>query len=208
MSLDHLRRVIPAGLLVANLYGCGTRDARPDADAQAAEAQDTTPAEDVSTDAAPAPAPADGGQKPLTVADIDRWDKGMAAELEAVHAAATRLKQAKTANDTLTAMTDLQDMSTLEVGARAAGVDRERYNLIRSTFSAAASYLAPSVGGLDTTALSPDQRAEIRRGNAAQLDQMKDVVPPDVVTALTPKAAQLRTKDLELVAARLKGAGM
>jgi hypothetical protein len=68
--------------------------------------------------------------------------------------------------------------------------------------------LAQSVGGLDTTALSPDQRAEIRRGNAAQLDQMKDLVPPDVVTALTPRAAQLRTKDLELVAVRLKGAGM
>jgi hypothetical protein len=37
---------------------------------------------------------------------------------------------------------------------------------------------------------------------------MKDLVPPDVVTALTPRAAQLRTKDLELVAVRLKGAGM
>ena len=106
-------------------------------------------------------------------------------------------------------MTDLQDMSTLEVGAQAAGVDRERYNLIRSTLSAAASYLAPSVGGLDTTALSPDQRAEIRRGNAAQLDQMKDVVPPDVVTALTPKAARnFGPRISSWWPARLKGAGM
>jgi hypothetical protein len=132
----------------------------------------------------------------------------MAAELEAVHAAAARLKQAKTADDTMTAMMGTQDMSTLEAGAQAAGVDRERYNLIRGTFSEAASYLAPSVGGPDTTGLSPDQRAEMRRGNATQLEQMKDVVPPDVVSALTPRAAQLRTKDLELVAARLKGAGM
>ena len=201
-------RVIPTGLLVANLYGCGTRDAKPEADHQVAEAEDATPAEDASAAAAPAAAPADDGQKPLTVADIDRWDKGMAAELEAVHAAATKLKEAKTADDTLTAMTATQDMSTLEAGAQAAGVDRERYNLIRSTFSSAAGYLAPSVGGLDTTTLSSDQRAEIRRGNAEQLEQLKDVVPPDVVSALTPRAAQLRTKELELVAARLKAAGM
>jgi hypothetical protein len=174
----------------------------------AAGAEDTAAAADTSADVAPAAAPADAGQKPVTVADIDRWDKGMAAELEAVHAAAAKLKQAKTADDTLTAMMGAQDMNTLEAGAQAAGVDRERYNLIRSTLSEAASYLAPSVGGLDTTRLSPDQRAELRRGNATQLEQMKDRVPPDVTSALAPRAAQLRTKDLELVAARLKAAGM
>jgi hypothetical protein len=132
VNFDRLLRIVPAGLLAASLYGCGTRDDKPAADPQVAETLDTAPADDASA-AAPAAAPADGGQKPLTVADIDRWDKGMAAELEAVHAAATRLDQAKTGNDTLTAMTDLQDMSTLEAGAQAAGVDRERYNLIRST---------------------------------------------------------------------------
>ena len=208
MDLDRLLRVIPAGLLVANLYGCGTRDAKPEADHQVAEAEDAASAEDAAADAAPAAAPADGGQKPLTVADIDRWERGMAAELEAVHAAAAKLKEAKTADDTLTAMTATQDMSTLEAGAQAAGVDRERYNLIRSTFSSAAGYLAPSVGGLDTTTLSSDQRAEIRRGNAEQLEQLNDVVPPDVISALTPRAPELRKKDLELVAARLKASGM
>jgi hypothetical protein len=199
-SHDRLLPTFTAGLLVAALYGC-TPDAKPDAASQ--DTADAAPA-----DAASSPAPSEAGQQPLTVADIDRWDKGMAAELEAVHAAAARLKQAKTADDTMTAMMGTQDMSTLEAGAQAAGVDRERYNLIRSTLSAAASYLAPSVGGLDTTGPSPDQRAEMRRGNATQLEQMKDVVPPDVVSALTPRAAQLRTKDLELVAARLKAAGM
>jgi hypothetical protein len=37
---------------------------------------------------------------------------------------------------------------------------------------------------------------------------MKDMVPPDVVSALTPRAAELRTKDLELTVARMKGAGL
>jgi hypothetical protein len=207
MKLARLLPTAAAGLLMAGLYGCGSREAKPDADPQAAESEDTAAPEGASSDAAPAAAPADAGQQPLTVADIDRWDKGMAAELEAVHAAGARLKQAKTADDTMTAMTGMLDTGTLEAGAQAAGVDRERYNLMRGTFSAAAGYLAPSVGGLDTTGLSPDQRAEMARGNAAQLDQMKDVVPPDVVAALTPRAAELRKKDLELTVARLKGAG-
>ena len=200
---NRLLPPIAAGVLLAGLYGCGTPDAKRDA-----ASQDTASADAAPADAAPAAAPADAGQQPLTVADIDRWAKGMVAELEAVHAAAAKLKQAKTADDTMTAMMGVQDMSTLDAGAQAAGVDRERYNLVRTTLSEAASYLAPSVGGLDTTGLSPDQRAEVRRGNAAQLEQMQDRVPPDVVSALTPRAAQLRKQDLELVAARLKGAGM
>jgi len=207
VDLDRLLRIVPAGLLLANLYGCGSRDAKPDADTQAAASEDAAPAEGASTDAAPAAAPVDAGPKPVTVADIDRWDKGMAAELEAVHAAAAKLKQAKTAEDSSTAMTGVLDTETLGAGARAAGVDPERYNLIRSTFSSAAGYLAPSIGGLDTTTLSPDQRDQMRRDNAAQLDQMKDVLPPDVVSALTPKAAELRKKDLELTIARLKATG-
>lgn len=189
---------IAAVLLVAGLYACGSHDAKPDADHQAAGSEDTAAAE----------VPADAGQQPMTVADIDRWATGMAAELQAVHAAEAKLKAAKTGDDSLTAMTNMQDMGTIDAGAQAAGLERERYNLVRTTLSEAASYLAPSVGGLDTTGLSPDQRAEMRAGNAAQLDQMKDRVPPDVISALTPRAAELRRKDLELTVARLKGAGM
>ncbi|HET7471102.1 MAG TPA: hypothetical protein VFJ81_15570 [Gemmatimonadales bacterium] len=203
MRLHSLLSTVAGGFLVAALYACGAPDAKPDA-----ASQDTAAADAATADTTPAAAPADPAQQPLTVADIDRWDKGMAAELEAVHAAAEKRRTAKTADDTVTAMMALQDMATLETGAKAAGVDGERYNLIRSTFSEAASYLAPSVGGLDTTGLSPDQLAVTKVGNAAQLEQMKDRVPADVLSALTARAAELRKKDLELVAARIKGAGM
>jgi hypothetical protein len=203
MKLIRVFPSVAAVVLMTALYGCGTPEAKPDA-----ASQDTSAADAAAAAAAPAAAPADAGPQPLTVADIDRWDQGMAAELEAVHAAEAKRKLAKTADDTVAALMAMQDMSTLAAGAQAAGVDAERYNLIRSTFSTAASSLAPSVGGLDTTGLSPDQRAEIRRSNADQLELMKDLVPADVVSALTPRAAALRTKDLELVAARLKGAGM
>ena len=201
MTLHRYRSSVAACLLGAVLCGCGSPDAK------ANSAEDTAPA-GAPANATPAAAPADPAQQPLTVADIDRWATGMAAELEAVRAAAAKRQAAKTADDTVSAMMALQDQATLEAGAKAARVDGERYNLIRSTFSEAASYLAPSVGGLDTTGLSSDQRAEIRRGNAAQLEQMKDRVPADVMSALAPRAAELRTKDLELTAARIKGAGM
>jgi hypothetical protein len=56
--------------------------------------------------------------------------------------------------------------------------------------------------------LSAPQREEMRQGNEAQLKQMEDRVPPAVVEALRPRAAELRKQDLELVAARLKGSGM
>lgn len=195
-----------SGLLAATLYACGAQDSRPDGAAADTASSDATTAD---TTAMPASAPAsDPGQVPVTVADIERWNKGMAGELEAVHAAAAKRKQAKTADDTVAAMMALQDMATNGAGASAAGIDAERYNLIRSNLSAAASYLAPSVGGIDTTMLSADQRAEMRRQNAAQLEEMKGMVPPDVVAALAPRAVELRTRDLELVAARLKGAGM
>jgi hypothetical protein len=207
--LGCLRSTAAAGLLAATLYACGAYDSRPAAAAGAAA--DTATSEATTADAAatPASAPAsDPGQAPLTVADIDRWDKGMAGELEAVHGAAAKLKEAKTGDDTVTAMMGVQDMATAGAGARAAGVDEERYKLIRGNLSAAASYLAPTIGGVDTTMLSAEQRAEMKRGNEAQLEQMKGMVPADVVAALTPRAAELRKKDLELVGARLKGAGM
>ena len=205
--LARLVSTVTGGLLAATLYACGTADSRPDAAPDAAA--DTATGDAAAEAAAPASTPAaDPGQAPMTVADIDRWDRGMAAELEAVHAAAAKRKDAKTADDTVAAMMAVQDGATAAAGAKAAGVDEERYKLIRDNLSAAATYLAPSIGGVDTTILSPAQRDEMRQENQAQLEQMKGMVPGDVVTALTPRAAELRTRQLELVAARLKGAGM
>ena len=48
-------------------------------------------------------------------------------------------------------------------------------NIVRTL--TAAGYLAPTVGGIDTTMLPPEQREEMRKGNEDQLEQMKDRVP-------------------------------
>jgi len=163
---------------------------------------------------APAPAPDAASQSgtassaPLSVEDIARWEKGMAAELAAVQEAAGKLGRAQTGEDTLAALMGVQEMTTTPAGARAAGVDEERYRVIRSDLSAAAAYLTPYLGGIDTTMLSPVQREEMRQMNAAQLKQMEGRVPAEVVEALKPRAEALRKKGLELAGARLKGAGM
>jgi hypothetical protein len=181
--------------------GCGGGADRPGEPDQAASA----PAAAADSSAVGPAGPADA---PLTVEDVARWEKGMAAELAAVRAAGQKLAAAKTSDDTLSAVMGVQEMSTRAVGAEAAGVDQERYAVLRADLSAAVSYLTPHLGGIDTTILSLAQRDELRQMNAAQLKQMEARVPPPVVEALRPKAEALRKRDLELAGARLKSAGM
>ena len=133
------------------------------------------------TDSAPSRASAAAASPtdaPVSVADIDRWAKGMAGELEAVQAAGAKLKEAKTGDDTISAMMGVQEMNTLEAGASAAGLDPERYRFVKSNLSAAASYLAPELGGIDTAMLSPAQRAEMQKDNEAQLAQLESACRP------------------------------
>jgi len=189
-------------LTVLFLAGCG-----------GGAGKDETHDEAVADAAGDASAPAAGqsgtpSSAPLTVEDIERWEKGMAAELAAVQEAGAKLKSARTGEDTLSALMGVQEMTTTPAAATAAGVNEERYSVVRSDLSAAAAYLAPHLGGIDTTMLSPAQREEMRQMNAAQLKQLEGRVPAEVVEALKPKAEALRKKDLELAGARLKGAGM
>ena len=122
----------------------------------------------------------------------------MAAELAAVQEAGAKLQSARNGEDTLSAMMGVQEMTTTPAGARAAGVDEERYKMMRNDLSAAVGYLTPHLGGIDTTLLSAAQREEMRQMNAAQLKQLEGTVPAEVVEALKPKAEGLRRKEIEL----------
>ena len=198
-----------AGLLaVGLLFGCGRKDAQAAVSADTASSEESA-AQDTSSSEAPTAQPAGNSTSaPLTPADIERWTKGMDGELQAVREAGAKLKSARSSEDTLNAMMGVQEMATVEAGAKAAGIDPERYKFIRSNLSAVVGYLTPSLGGIDTTSLPQAQRDELRKGNEAQIQRMQQEVPADVVAALKPRAAELRKKDMELVAARLKGAGM
>lgn len=198
-----------AGLLaVGLLLACGRKDARPDVSADTASSEESAAQGTSSSDAPAAQPTGNPSSAPLTPADIERWTKGMDGELQAVREAGAKLKSARTSDDTLNAMMGVQEMATVDAGAKAAGIDPERYKFIRSNLSAVVGYLTPSLGGIDTTSLPQAQRDELRKGNEAQIQRMQQEVPADVVDAIKPRAAELRKKDMELVAARLKGAGM
>ncbi len=191
-------------LIVSLVLGCGGKDDDKAAEADGKAVADSAPA---SANQAPA-STTNPNVVPLTTADVDRWDKGMAGELKAIEEAGAKIKNARSGEDTLSAMMGVQETATMSAGAQAAGVELERYKFIRSNLSAVASYLTPSQGGIDTTLLSQAQRDELRQMNDTRIMQMQQDVPPEVVQALKPRAVELRKKDLELVAARLKGAGM
>src|SRR6188472_1037989 len=198
-----------AGLLTLGLlFGCGRKDAQPDVSADTTSSEESAAQDTSSSDAPTAQPTGNPSSAPLAPADIERWTKGMDGELQAVREAGAKLKSARSSEDTLNAMMGVQEMATVDAGAKAAGVDPERYKFIRSNLSAVVGYLTPSLGGIDTTSLPQAQRDELRKGNEAQIQRMQQEVPADVVAALKPRAAELRKKDMELVAARLKGAGM
>lgn len=202
--MPAMRSYMCALLAAAFVAGCGDKeqDNQTDDAAPAAVEEQAPPTSEVQA-AAGNPVAA-----PLTTDDIGRWEKGMAGEMKAVQDAATKMKAARTSEDTLNAMMGVQEMSTWAAGAQAAGLDQERYKFVRSNLSAVVGYLTPSLGGIDTTILSQAQRDELRQNNEAQLQRMQSDVPAEVIEAIRPRAVELRKKDMELVGARLKGAGM
>jgi hypothetical protein len=210
MSKAPALRAMTAVLLGLHLFsGCGRKDAQPDPSAEAGSSSEDSAAQaDESSSPQPAQPAANPTTAPVSKDDIARWEKGIDGEMQAVKEAGAKLKTARNSEDTLNAMMGVQEMATTEAGAKAAGVDPERYKFIRSNLSAVVGYLTPALGGIDTTMLSAAQRDELRKGNEAQLQRMQQEVPADVVEAIKPRATELRKKDMELVGARLKGAGM
>jgi hypothetical protein len=202
------RPLVTSLLLLSLVLGCGKKAADTSGTDSSTAADPAAESADSAVTGTPAAAPTNSSSAPLTVADVQRWERGMEGELKAVQDAGAKMKEARTGEDSLNAMMGVQEMSTLAAGAQAAGVEEERYKFIRSTLSAAVSYLTPpELEGMDTTKMPQSLRDEFRQGRDASLQQMSTAVPKEVVDALRPRAAELRKKDMELAGARLKGAG-
>src|SRR5687768_12937649 len=106
MRQHRTRRSRTALLLLAFAAACGGDKPAADAAAEAAEAE-AAPSREPATGTSAAPAALSNA--PLEVADIDRWEKGMAGELEAVTAAAEKMKVARTGEDSMSAMMAVQE---------------------------------------------------------------------------------------------------
>jgi hypothetical protein len=192
--------------------GCGDKKG-DSASIDTLAAIDTAQTAEAAGDTGTAPAAAstqspDQSSQPVTVADIDRWQKGMAGEMKAVQTIGDKMKAAKTTEEKLTIMGETHEQSTAAAGARAAGLDEERYKFVRDHLSNAASRLAPLELGIDTTQIPQSRREQERADRDAYFKQMAWAVPPDVVEALEPRAKELSNQNLELAGARLKASGM
>ena len=198
------RTLIRLAVIAMALAAC-SRSEQVDNTDSAATADTTASA---SATPAPAPSPANNTPASLTADDIDRWQKGMDAELEAVKKAGADLAAAKTNNDSLTALMAANEMSTRDAGAKAAGVEGDRYQLIRTTLSSVVGQMAPLEQEMDVSKLPATAVAEMKKSREAGLAQATAELSPQLVEALKPRAAALRKQDLTLTAERLKASGV
>ena len=186
---------------------CSKSDTSDESTDSAGSAQSIS-VDTASANAAVAQQPGTGASAPVTVEDIDRWQRGMDAELKAVQDAGSRLKTAKTSQDTLEAMMGANEMNTVEAGAKAAGLDTERYKFVRTNLSSAVGALSPIEMEMNTKDMPPSMVEEMNKSRAATLAQMATDVPAPVVEALRPRAAALRKQSMTLVGERLKASGI
>jgi hypothetical protein len=200
-----MRTAFSLALFAAAAVACSRGDT--DANAGDSAAQSDTSAATAAAPSTPASSATPSTPASLTADDIDRWQKGMTAELEAVHKASEQLKAAKTGNDTLTAMMGANEMGTRAAGAQAAGVDEERYQLIRSTLSSVVGQMAPLEQEMDVSSLPASAVADLKKSRADGLATATAELSPQLVDALKPRAAALRKQDLTLTGERLKAAG-
>ena len=196
------RRLAVVMLIVAGATACSKRD-----DGGAATPDSAIPAA-AESPAAIDPQSGSGSAAPVTIADIEKWERGMAAELQAVQAAGEKFRASRTSSDSLTNMMGSNEMSTLDAGAQAAGLNPERYKFVRSTLSQVALALSPLELEADMSAFPPGFADQLKAQGAQNLERMKADAPTEVVEAMRPRALELRKQHTDLVAARLRAAGM
>jgi len=208
MRMTRSRSISLAVLSLVAVAACGhSRDAATDSTAAATDS--TPPATAPSTSAAvtPASSSAASTDAPITVADIDAWQKGMTAELKAVQDAGTARQNAKNATDTLNAMFGANDMSTRPAGAKGAGMSEARYQYVSNKLSSIVGNLSPVEAEMNMKDMPESFRKQMQESREQSATQEMAGMAPDVQAALRTRAADLRKQSLELAGARLKAAG-
>jgi hypothetical protein len=215
MTMTRLssRPLALAMIVTALAVGCSAKDKDAVVAGDSAGQADSAGADTSASSAASSGAPSTGATDEsapasITVADIDRWQRGMEAERNAVEEAGKKYKEAKTATDTMNAMFAANETSTRAAGASAAGVSENRYGLIGSTLSDVVSKMSPIENEMDVSKMPASMLTAMKEDRAKSLAQVTATLPPDLVEALRPRAAALRKQVLELTAQRMRAAGL
>jgi len=206
--------------LALSVAACGGSD-----DESAAEDQQT---EAVTQDAGqPESMQADAGA-PLTVADIDAYERGMRKEKEIVEELVRQAEKTTDDTEQMKLMTAAMEEQTMDDGAQAAGLPLERYRDLRNRMSEALGASSLSIVGsalrqqaalseaqIDTLAqqggMAPAQ-VEQSRQNAAQMRQQLDaqekagleMIAPDAREAFKQRVLRLDSLRMETVGLRVK----
>jgi hypothetical protein len=153
-----VRRFLGVSLLFfATVTACGSDDAP----AGQSTGDATPPASAASADAATT-------TRDLTAQDLDAYAKGLARETELVRAAQERARTATTPQERGDAQQAQWEDQTIPEGAKASGLDAERYRVVRNTVNTTFRWLdfQGKIDGpmqLDTTTAPPDMKAQLAR---------------------------------------------
>lgn len=201
-------RVLALIALASLAAGCGGKDRDRDTSSGSDSAATADTAATAVAPATTAPSASENAPGPIGAADIDRWQRGMQGELEAVRKAGESLRSARTGTDSANAIFAANEMATRGAGASAAGVDEERYQLIRTTLSPIVAQMSPLELEMNVAQMPASMVEQMKKGRAEALASAIAELPPALIKALEPRAADLRKQDLALVAERLRAAGM
>lgn len=216
-------RLLPLGVLAAclTLAACGGSDA--DADAVDSTVADSGTAAVAMAD----PAPAGDAEAPLAEADIDAYERGLAAEVQLLREAIEKQRAAKTGEDTLSAIMSATDMVTVPAAAQKAGLDASRYRTLDNTLGRAIGARIQNPGMLAAMAkpdtsylkdLPADQAEQQRTQLRANQEEMQKAwgdsatyagVPPAILDRFKERAtAQLDTLWRQRFELRMRAAGL
>ena len=179
----------------------------------AGDAADDTTAADTSSGgiaATASDAPAAAADAPLAEADLDAYARALEAEVALLRTAVERRTQAKTGEDTLSAMMAASEGETVPAAARQAGLDAARYRHLEETLGRAVGARLQNPGMLAAMAspdtshfkdLPADQAAQQREQLAKNVADMQAAWGDSATYASVPPALLDRFK--ELASARL-----
>jgi hypothetical protein len=213
-------RFILAGALVLGASACGGSDD---------EAADQQPSADATSQAsAPSQSQPADAAAPLTVADLDAYERGMQKEKQMVDELITKAKSATSDGDKLRLMTDAMEDQTMDDGAHAAGMPLERYRDLRNRMSEILSASSFSIMGaalrqqtrasdaqLDTMAaqgaMTADQVTQSRKTIQETLQQLDaqekaamDRIAPDAMETFKQRAPHLDSLRMNTAGLRVK----
>ena len=150
--------------LLALLAACGGGEGSADSDtaASATDAASTSPAGGAVTAS-------------FTAADVEAYERGLAKEIELVHAAQERARTATTPEERGAAMQAQWEDQTIPEGARSAGLSEERYRQIRTAVHGVLQTLdfQGKIEGplsMDTARADAEMKARLARDAYADLD--------------------------------------